>query len=83
MDGLIWILIVGGVVGWLGCIIMKSGGQMGILANIVVGIVGAVIGGVLFGILGLAPYGFAARIVMYVVGAVVLIAILKALKVFK
>ena len=42
MDGLIWTLIVGGVVGWLAGIIMKTGGQMGILANIVVGIVGAV-----------------------------------------
>ena len=83
MDGLIWILLVGGVVGWLAGIIMKTGGQMGILANIVVGIVGAVLGGVLFGILGLAAYGFAARLFMAVVGASVLIAILKALKVFK
>jgi uncharacterized membrane protein YeaQ/YmgE (transglycosylase-associated protein family) len=83
MDGLIWILLVGGVVGWLAGIIMKTGGQMGILANIVVGIVGAVLGGVLFGILRLAPYGFAARLFMAVVGASVLIAILKALKVFK
>ena len=83
MDGLVWILIVGGVVGWLAGVIMKTGGQMGILANIVVGIVGAVLGGVLFGVLRLAPYGFVARLIMYVAGAAVLIAILKALKVYK
>jgi len=83
MEALIWTLIVGGVVGWLAGMFMKTGGQMGILANIVVGIVGAVIGGWLFGLLGLAAYGLVGRLIMYVAGAAVLIAILKALKVFR
>jgi uncharacterized membrane protein YeaQ/YmgE (transglycosylase-associated protein family) len=43
---IIW-LIVGGVVGWLASIIMRTDGQQGILLNIVVGIVGAFIGGLL------------------------------------
>jgi uncharacterized membrane protein YeaQ/YmgE (transglycosylase-associated protein family) len=83
MEGLIWTLIVGGIVGWLASMVMKTAGQMGIIANIVVGIVGAAIGGWLFGALGLAAYGLVGRLIMYVAGAAVLIAILKALKIYK
>ena len=39
---LIW-LIVGGVIGWLASIIMRTDGQQGIFLNIIVGIVGAFI----------------------------------------
>jgi uncharacterized membrane protein YeaQ/YmgE (transglycosylase-associated protein family) len=45
---LIW-LVIGGVVGWLASIIMRTDAQQGIFLNIVVGIVGAFIGGLLFG----------------------------------
>lgn len=41
---IIW-LIVGGIIGWLASIIMKTDAQQGIFLNIVVGIVGAVLGG--------------------------------------
>lgn len=44
MGILLW-LIVGGVVGWLASMIMKTDGQQGIFLNIVVGVVGAVLGG--------------------------------------
>jgi uncharacterized membrane protein YeaQ/YmgE (transglycosylase-associated protein family) len=83
MEALIWTLIVGAVVGWLAGALMKTGGQMGVLANIIVGIVGAAIGGWIFGVLGLAAYGLVGRLIMYLTGAVVLIAILKALRVYK
>jgi uncharacterized membrane protein YeaQ/YmgE (transglycosylase-associated protein family) len=43
--GLILWLVIGGVVGWLASIIMRTDGQQGIFLNIVVGIVGAAIGG--------------------------------------
>ena len=76
-------LIVGGVVGWLGSIVMKTNAQMGLLANIVVGIVGSVLGFWLAGAIGLAAMGGIARWLVAVGGAVVLIAILKALKIFK
>lgn len=46
MNIIIW-LIVGGVVGWLASMLMKTDGQQGIFLNIVVGIVGAFIGGFL------------------------------------
>lgn len=44
MGILIW-LIVGGVVGWLASIIMRTDGQQGILLNVIVGIVGALLAG--------------------------------------
>lgn len=50
MGIIIW-LIVGGVVGWLASLIMRTDAQQGMLLNIVVGIVGALIGGFLFGAL--------------------------------
>jgi uncharacterized membrane protein YeaQ/YmgE (transglycosylase-associated protein family) len=43
--GLILWLIVGGIVGWLASMIMKTDGQQGIIMNVVVGIVGAFIAG--------------------------------------
>jgi uncharacterized membrane protein YeaQ/YmgE (transglycosylase-associated protein family) len=44
MNILIW-LIVGGIVGWLASLIMRTDAQQGILLNVVVGILGALIGG--------------------------------------
>ena len=76
-------IIVGGVVGWLASLIMKTNAQMGIVANIIVGIVGAVIGHWLAGVLGLATYGAIASLIVSVVGAVILIAILKAVGLFR
>jgi uncharacterized membrane protein YeaQ/YmgE (transglycosylase-associated protein family) len=46
MNLIIW-LIVGGVVGWLASLIMRTDAQQGIFLNIVVGIVGAFLGGFL------------------------------------
>jgi len=44
MNFIIW-LIVGGLVGWVASIIMKTNAQQGLLLNIVVGIVGAFVAG--------------------------------------
>ena len=41
---ILW-LVVGGVIGWLASIVMKTDAQQGIVLNVVVGIVGAAIGG--------------------------------------
>jgi uncharacterized membrane protein YeaQ/YmgE (transglycosylase-associated protein family) len=46
--GLIIWLVVGGIVGWLASMLMRTDAQQGILLNIVVGIVGAFIGGLIF-----------------------------------
>ena len=47
--GLIIALIVGGVIGWLASVIMRTDAQQGILLNIVVGIVGSLLGSFLLG----------------------------------
>ena len=44
MGIIIW-LIVGGIIGWVASMIMKTDGQQGIILNVVVGIVGSFLGG--------------------------------------
>ncbi len=43
----ILIIIIGGILGWLASIVMRTDAQQGILLNNVVGIVGANLGGIL------------------------------------
>ncbi len=47
--GIIITLIVAGIIGWIASMIMKTDGQMGIVANVIAGIVGSFIGTTLFG----------------------------------
>ena len=75
MGIIIW-LVVGGVVGWLASMIMRTDAQQGILLNIVVGIVGAFIAGLIFnhGNINNAPlnlYSF----LWSLLGAVILLAV--------
>ncbi|HWH18177.1 MAG TPA: GlsB/YeaQ/YmgE family stress response membrane protein [Allosphingosinicella sp.] len=46
---LIIALIIGGIIGWLASIIMRTDAQQGILLNVVVGIIGSLLGGFLLG----------------------------------
>ena len=80
--GLLISIIIGGIIGWLASLIMKTDAQMGIIANILVGIVGSALGHFLAGVIGLAAYGMIGRLIVSVVGAVLLIAILRALGIF-
>ncbi len=54
-----WIisLIIGGIVGWLASIVMKTDAQMGWIANIVVGVTGSMLGYWIAGLLGFAAIG--------------------------
>lgn len=78
MGIIIW-LIIGGVVGWLASLIMKTDGQQGILLNIVVGIVGALIAGfVISPMVGVGTINSGLSIASFLVslgGAIVLLAI--------
>ena len=80
-----WIvtIVVGGIIGWLASLVMKTNAQMGIIANVLVGIVGSSLGFWLAGVLGLAAYGVVAQWIVAVIGAAVLIFILKAVGIFK
>ena len=80
---IIWTLIVGGVIGWLASLLMKTNAQMGIIANIVVGIIGAALGFWLAGALGIVAVGSVGAWIVSILGAVVLIFILKALNFYK
>jgi len=54
MNLIIW-LVVGGILGWLASIVMKTDGQQGMILNVVVGIVGSMLGGWLISpLLGIA-----------------------------
>ena len=79
-----WIvtLIVGAIVGWLASIIMKTNAQMGAIANIVVGIVGSALGFWLAGLLGLSTGGPIVGWIIAILGAALLIFILKAVGIF-
>ena len=79
-----WIisLVIGGIIGWVASIIMKTDVQMGIIANVLVGIVGSALGYWLAGLLGITAGGIGAWLVA-LAGAVILIAILRALGIFK
>ena len=78
MNFLIW-LIVGGIVGWLASLIMRTDAQQGILLNVVVGIVGAFIGGwVVSPMVGMGTINEGisiGSILVSLVGAVILLAV--------
>jgi len=76
-------LIIGGIVGWLASIVMKTSAQMGLIANVLVGIVGSFLGFWAAGALGIAPTGGILRFIVALVGALALIFILRALGIFK
>ncbi|PTR09744.1 MULTISPECIES: GlsB/YeaQ/YmgE family stress response membrane protein [unclassified Novosphingobium] len=82
--GLIVLLIVGGVLGWLASIVMRTDAQQGVFLNIVVGIVGAMIGGFLLGPLiggGSITNGISAgSLVVSFLGALILLAIVNLVR---
>ncbi len=79
MNFLIW-LIVGGIVGWLASLIMRTDAQQGILLNVIVGIIGAFIGGwVISPMVGVGTINEGISIgsvLVSLVGAVVLLAVI-------
>ena len=84
MNIIIW-LVVGGVIGWLASILMKTDGQQGLILNIVVGIVGAMLGGWLIsplvgaGTINQDNFSMPAMLVSFV-GAAILLAIVNLVR---
>lgn len=79
MNFIIW-LVVGGVIGWLASILMKTNDQQGMFLNVVVGVVGAMLGGWLIsplvgvGTINQSNFSLGAMLVSFV-GAAILLAI--------
>jgi uncharacterized membrane protein YeaQ/YmgE (transglycosylase-associated protein family) len=80
-----WIisLIIGGIVGWLASIIMKTNAQMGLIANVLVGVIGALLGNWIAGLVGITQPGNILRFLIALAGAALLIFILRKLGLFQ
>ena len=75
----LWFILIGITAGWLASQIMKTGNPS-ILTDLIVGVIGAVLGGLLFGLLGISTSGLIGSLVTATVGAIVLIAGLRAIR---
>lgn len=79
------IIIIGGVLGWLASLVMRTDAQQGLLLNIVVGIIGAILGGLLISpLIGDAPITSGSfdigSLVVSFIGALILLAIVNLLR---
>lgn len=81
-----WI-ILGGLVGWLASLVMGTSGRQGCFADVAVGIVGSFVGGLLYNLItgqGLSfDFEFTwnlTSILVALLGAVIFLAIMKALQ---
>ena len=84
MNIIIW-LVVGGLIGWVASLLMRTNDQQGLILNVVVGIVGALIGGWLlapmFGVGTINQNDFSVGgLVVSLLGAVILLAIANLLR---
>lgn len=84
MNFIIWI-VIGGILGWLASIVMKTDAQQGIFLNVIVGIVGALVGGWMLapllgtGTINQNDFSLVSLLVSFV-GALILLAVVNLLK---
>jgi len=80
MEWILYVILIGAIIGWLSGQIMKGNGY-GLIGNIVIGILGAVIGGWLTDALNISlGSGIIGNIITGVLGAVVLIFVLRLVR---
>jgi len=84
MFRLLWLIVIGALAGWIAGLLVRGRG-FGIGVDIIVGILGSILGGwLLFDVLGLygmaALGGLVARLIAAIIGALLLIVIIKALR---
>lgn len=84
MNLIVW-LVVGGLIGWVASMIMRTNAQQGLILNVVVGIVGALLGGFLlapmFGTGTINSNDFSvASLGVSLLGAVILLAIVNLIR---
>lgn len=74
-------LIVGGIIGWLASLLMRTDAQQGIILNIIVGVIGAIVAGVIFGhgVSSTNPFEITG-ILWSLVGAVILLAVVNLVR---
>lgn len=84
MNLIVW-LVVGGLIGWIASLIMRTDAQQGIVLNIIVGIVGALLGGwfisPMVGVATINQGAFSAgALLVSLVGAIVLLAVVNLIR---
>jgi uncharacterized membrane protein YeaQ/YmgE (transglycosylase-associated protein family) len=84
MNIIIW-LVIGGLIGWVASIIMRTNAQQGMFLNVVVGIVGSVLGGwflsPFFGVSTINQNNFSLpALLVSLLGAVILLAIVNLIR---
>jgi uncharacterized membrane protein YeaQ/YmgE (transglycosylase-associated protein family) len=81
---IVW-LVIGGLIGWVASMIMRTDGQQGIFLNVIVGIIGAALGGWLIsplvgvGTINQGAFSIGALVVS-LLGAVILLAIVNLVR---
>jgi uncharacterized membrane protein YeaQ/YmgE (transglycosylase-associated protein family) len=75
----LWFLLIGLVAGWLASQIMGGSGY-GLIGDLIVGVIGAVFGGWIFGLLGIYAGGIIGNLIVATLGAIIFLAILRAVK---
>jgi uncharacterized membrane protein YeaQ/YmgE (transglycosylase-associated protein family) len=84
MNLIIW-LVVGGLLGWVASVVMRTDNQQGIILNVIVGIVGAMLGGWILsplfgtGTINQSDFSLPALLVSFL-GAVILLAIVNGFR---
>jgi uncharacterized membrane protein YeaQ/YmgE (transglycosylase-associated protein family) len=84
MNIVIW-LVIGGLIGWIASVVMRTDGQQGILLNVIVGVVGAILGGWLLsplvGVSTINQSNFSVPgLLVSLVGAVILLAVVNLVR---
>lgn len=79
LQSIILFLVIGLVAGWLAGRIMRGRG-LGLVGDMVIGVIGALLGGWLFDLLGLSFGGILGSIVTALVGAIILLYLLRLVK---
>jgi uncharacterized membrane protein YeaQ/YmgE (transglycosylase-associated protein family) len=81
---IVW-LVIGGLIGWVASMLMRTDGQQGMFLNVVVGVVGATLGGWLISpMVGLPTINegafSAGALVVSLLGAVLLLAVVNLVR---
>jgi uncharacterized membrane protein YeaQ/YmgE (transglycosylase-associated protein family) len=79
MTYLLWVIVIGILVGWIAGKLMRGSG-FGLLGDLIVGVVGSLLGNFIFGLLGLGAYGLIGRLVVAVIGALFLLWLIRLIK---
>ncbi|HSG70581.1 MAG TPA: GlsB/YeaQ/YmgE family stress response membrane protein [Planctomycetaceae bacterium] len=75
----VWFLLIGLLAGWLASQIM-SGNNASLVTDLILGVIGALLGGFLFRLLNISAVGLLGNLITATVGAMILIALMRAMK---